>query len=308
MSIVYHQPTEATETFRVCINTTFEAHCNTVMVRPREINKTPVGNSYTNNKVQVRRSGSTMILTPYAVQKLAYQLLLSQLTVAEVPKDFELRTIDYVTREQAVQDQRTANMATQVFRAVSVQTPQHNKDMIAVKVDGREDVAVFEKTSDQHDETAQDIFKALKAAESQRYPLAHFNTLCQHRLTRPLSQHEFDTFCWNQQEEDEKNNESYKTRVLSMYKQNPYLFSRATATAAVDTAADDADDGDDPKRSFNGHCVDCIDSGIPHGYRTMIITHLEIKGVSAAKAILHMLISMKTSPLPSTLNASVKMP
>lgn len=45
-----------------------------------------------------------------------------------------------VTWEQAVQDQRTANMATQVFRAVSVQTPQHNKDMIAVKVDGREDV------------------------------------------------------------------------------------------------------------------------------------------------------------------------
>ncbi|KAI6769755.1 hypothetical protein HG530_004384 [Fusarium avenaceum] len=203
-------------------------------------------------------------------------------------------------------DTRINNMA--VFRAVSVQTPQHNKDMIAVKVDGREDVAVFEKTSDQHDETAQDIFKTLNAAESQRYPLAHFNALCQHRLTRPLSQHEFDTFCRNQQEENENNNESYKTRVLSMYKQNPYLFSRATATAAVDTAADDADDGDDPKRSFNGHCVDCIDSGIPHGYRTMIITHVGIKGASAAQAILHMLISMKTSPLPSTLNTSVKMP
>lgn len=36
-----------------------------------------------------------MILTPYAVQKLVYQLLLSQLTVAEVPKDLvEVRTID----------------------------------------------------------------------------------------------------------------------------------------------------------------------------------------------------------------------
>lgn len=103
MSIVYRQPTEATETFRVCINTTFEARCNMVMVRPREINETPVGNSYTNNKVQVRRGGPTMILTPYTVQKLAYQVLLSQLTVAEVPKDFELRTIDeYLSHETGV--------------------------------------------------------------------------------------------------------------------------------------------------------------------------------------------------------------
>jgi hypothetical protein len=36
-----------------------------------------------------------MILTPYAVQKLVYQLLLSQLTVDEAPKDLvEVRTID----------------------------------------------------------------------------------------------------------------------------------------------------------------------------------------------------------------------
>lgn len=94
MSIVYRQPTEATETFRAWLNTTVEARCNMAMTRSGEINETPVGTSYANNKVQVRRGGSTIILTPYAVQKLAYQLLLSQLNVAKVPKDLGIRTID----------------------------------------------------------------------------------------------------------------------------------------------------------------------------------------------------------------------
>lgn len=48
MSIVYRQPTEATETFRAWLQTTFQARCSTAMLRPREISETPVGTSYAN--------------------------------------------------------------------------------------------------------------------------------------------------------------------------------------------------------------------------------------------------------------------
>lgn len=40
------------------------------------LNATDAQNSLNDNKIRVRR-GSTMILAPYAVQKLVYQLLLS---------------------------------------------------------------------------------------------------------------------------------------------------------------------------------------------------------------------------------------
>ncbi|KAM0192662.1 hypothetical protein ACHAPI_008246, partial [Fusarium lateritium] len=43
------------------------------------------------------------------------------------------------------------------------------------------------------------------------------------------------------------------------------------------TAYDNDADADDSKRSFRGHCVDCLDSEIPRGYRTMIITHPKVK-------------------------------
>jgi hypothetical protein len=149
-------------------------------------------------------------------------------------------------------------------------------------------VLVFEKTSDEHDEAAGYIFEAPQAADGLREPPAHFNHACHNLMARPLLQSEYEPFCQNQRELDETNHLNYKARVLSMYKQNPHLFSHVTATTAVDTSANDADnaDGNDPKRSFKGHCVDCIDWGIPHGYRTTIITHPKVKGASAAKAIL----------------------
>jgi hypothetical protein len=166
------------------------------------------------------------------------------------------------------------------------------------RVDGREDMypqsgdpcdvtiesAMFEKTSDEHDEAAFVIYKAIKDAETHLDPLGDFNQVCQEHLVRPLSQLEFEEFLRNQQERDETNNENYKTRVLSLYKSSPHLFSNVTTSAAGDTTADDADD--DSKRSFRGHCVDCIDSAIPRGYRTMMITHPKVKGTSGAKATL----------------------
>jgi hypothetical protein len=159
---------------------------------------------------------------------------------------------------------------------------------VAIPATSPSRVLVFEKTSDEHDEAAGYIFEAPQAADGLREPPAHFNHACHNLLARPLLQSEYEPFCQNQRELDETNHLNYKARVLSMYKQNPHLFSHVTATTAVDTSANDADnaDGNDPKRSFKGHCVDCIDWGIPHGYRTTIITHPKVKGASAAKAIL----------------------
>ncbi|SPJ71089.1 uncharacterized protein FTOL_00817 [Fusarium torulosum] len=179
-------------------------------------------------------------------------------------------------------------MATQVFRAVVIQTPQPNKDMLVVKVDGREDMypqsgdpcdiiiesAMFEKTSDEHDEAALDIYKALKAAEPQRDPLAH---------SIETANNSWLALCHNQKR-NETSSENYEIRVLSLYKTNPYLFSKATSAAAADTTADA---NDDSKRSFRGHCVDCIDSGIPAGLLNNDHHSSEGQG-----------------PLPSILNAS----
>ncbi|CEI64722.1 unnamed protein product [Fusarium venenatum] len=74
----------------------------------------------------------------------------------------------------------------------------------------------------------------------------------------------------------------------SLYKEKPELFLQATSAAAVgntysaDDNASDANDVDsDSKRSFSGHSVDCIDSGIPCGYRTMIITRPKVKGAQS---------------------------
>ncbi|KAM0198575.1 hypothetical protein ACHAPQ_010963 [Fusarium lateritium] len=139
MTILYRKPTKATETLRTWLSTTFRARCNTVMVRPKEINETPVGTSYANfgnahlviqliiamyhananlnttdaqsllsyRKVRVRR-GSTMIIAPYAVQELVYQLLWSQLTVDESPShEADVYFVDLVRtdRPRLVNDQ-----------------------------------------------------------------------------------------------------------------------------------------------------------------------------------------------------------
>ncbi|KAF4986717.1 hypothetical protein FGRMN_10714 [Fusarium graminum] len=162
---------------------------------------------------------------------------------------------------QAVQDQRTENLAMQVFRAAIIQTPHTKKD-----------IAIFEKPSDEHDEAALSVTKILKAAEPQLDPLEHFNQSCQQQLIRPLSQSEFEEFCRNDQERDETTGENYE--------------AHGTTVAAVDATTGANDTEDDSQPSFRGHCVDCIDLGIPRGYRTMIITHPKVKGASTAKATL----------------------
>ena len=69
----------------------------------------------------------------------------------------------------------------------------------------------------------------------------------------------------------------YKARIMAAYAEKSHLFSRAV-DSSPDAGSDNASD-----HTFRGHCVDCIDLGIPRGYRTMIITHPKIEGAPAPK-------------------------
>ena len=58
-------------------------------------------------------------------------------------------------------------------------------------------------------------------------------------------------------------------------------YTRPFADSNPDAGSDSASD-----HAFRGRWVDCIDLGIPRGYRTMLISHPEIEGASATKMTL----------------------
>ncbi|KAF4467757.1 MFS monocarboxylate transporter [Fusarium albosuccineum] len=127
MSIVYRNHTEATRSYHDWITGITGVRSTTVMVRLEQSTESKIGHSYAstvnsnfvcqfivqmyrqasilnaeedvqaaleNVQVQIRR-GSVLIITGYAVQKNAYELLIWQLTPAEIPKELvEVRTID----------------------------------------------------------------------------------------------------------------------------------------------------------------------------------------------------------------------
>ncbi|KAM0340725.1 hypothetical protein ACHAPU_010397, partial [Fusarium lateritium] len=96
-----------------------------------------------------------------------------------------IHNIASVVWDQAVQDQRTEDMATQAFHAVIIQAPHPHQDILVVKVNARDGVypqsgdpcdvtiagAVFEMTSDAYDEATLAVYQGLKAAEPQIDPL-----------------------------------------------------------------------------------------------------------------------------------------
>jgi hypothetical protein len=69
----------------------------------------------------------------------------------------------------------------------------------------------------------------------------------------------------------------YKARIMAAYAEKSHPFSQVI-DSSPDAGSDNASD-----HTFRGRCVDCIDLGIPRGYRTMIITHLKIEGAPAPK-------------------------
>ncbi|CAG7557086.1 unnamed protein product [Fusarium equiseti] len=162
------------------------------------------------------------------------------------PTNHLLHNISRLLWEQTIQERKTAGLAEQAFRAVVVRTPHVNKNMLVVKVGGREDLypqsgdpcqvsiegTTFPKSSDEHDIAASAVYKALKDAEPQYDRLVYFNKNCEYVVVDP----------------------------------------------SPDAGSNNASD-----HTFRGHCVDCIDLGIPRGYRTMIITHPKIEGAPAPK-------------------------
>ncbi|KAH6968675.1 P-loop containing nucleoside triphosphate hydrolase protein [Fusarium avenaceum] len=119
MSIVHSRHSQASKNFLEWVIKTFADHntySTTLLIRPPNCNESMIGTSFSNegnahftvqlvtqlyrdaNILDARdlsRRGSVLIITPYSVQKNYYDILLSGLTAAEIPKSLvEVRTVD----------------------------------------------------------------------------------------------------------------------------------------------------------------------------------------------------------------------
>ncbi|KAF5530545.1 hypothetical protein FMEXI_13483 [Fusarium mexicanum] len=150
MSIVHRNHSEASKKFHNWMEEKFKKFgclSTTVMIRPDNAEELKTGNSYANPAnanfavqlvVQLYRDAalvdardfskgaSVLILTPYREQKRLYELLLRQLTKAEVPKDLvEVRTDDDSPSHEA--DFVILDLVRTVKKGFSSEAPRMNK-------------------------------------------------------------------------------------------------------------------------------------------------------------------------------------
>ncbi|KAM0228843.1 hypothetical protein ACHAP5_011836 [Fusarium lateritium] len=199
--------------------------------------------------------------------------------------------------EQCIQASRVEQLATQNFVAVVVQLASPDRDMLLVRVEGKDHLyhengescsvtiegATFAKTGRKHVDAAFEVYSSLLDVEASPNPLEKFNHRCGH-LCRPLSQSEFDELFRNDTEIESNDNVEYKERIQSAYHERTDLFSHTVMPNHDAPVADIQTMVDDKNNVFRGHSIGCTDLRIPRNYAPMLVTHPKSNGAPTVKA------------------------
>ncbi|KAM0205359.1 hypothetical protein ACHAPA_011397 [Fusarium lateritium] len=167
----------------------------------------------------------------------------------------------------------------QNFVAVVVQLASPDRDMLLVRVEGKDHLI----TDEQHVDASFEVYTCLLDAEASPTPLQQFNDRCG-QLCRPLSQPEFDELCRNDIEIESNDNVKYKEHIQSAYRERTDLFSHAVMPNPYIPVADIQTMVDDKNNMFRGHSIGCTDLRIPRNYAPMLVTHPKSNGAPTVKA------------------------
>jgi hypothetical protein len=201
--------------------------------------------------------------------------------------------------EQAIQDRMVEELSSTPFTAVIIPLGHKNKDLLVVKVDGREDIfpqngdscdvfiedAIFNLAPVERNDVSLAIVRAVIDSEDQIEPLVSFNKSCSELLVRPLTEEEFKEFSRNEEEREADDHEGFTDRVSRLCNDNDQLVKQSTTpqTRDNDEGEDEEPAEDDSKHTFRGHCVSSDYHDIPRGFHTMLISHPRSDSGSKAK-------------------------